>query len=248
MSDGVAIPPAASEPRKGCLGKGCLSFFALVVLFAVALVGGGTWALLHFRDTYSATEPLVAADAAGNSEPRLSLRQTTPSVPPPEPVAPTATPAPPSRRVADGRPVEARWKAFEKAGKRGQPAHIELTAAEINALVNNSPKLRGMAYVAVENNEARLQFSVPLDRILMMEGRYLNGAATLAASPDGDPRKVRVSNIVVGNSAVADSVMDQGWFGGASVRYWMNRWLDEQSITRLEVRDNVVIGETAGGQ
>jgi len=244
MSNGVAIPPAAGEPRKGCLGKACLSFVALAVLFAVALVGGGWWALLHFRDTYSATEPL-ALPTPPAIEPSA---EPTPNVPPPEPVAPTAMPAPPSRRVTDGRPLEARWKAFEKAGKRGQPAQIELTAAEINALVNNSAKLRGMAYVAVENNEARLQFSVPLDRILMMEGRYLNGAATLVASPDGDPRKIRVSNIVVGNQAVADSVMDQGWFGGASVRYWMNRWLDEQSVTRLEVRDNVVIGETAGGQ
>jgi hypothetical protein len=93
-----------------------------------------------------------------------------------------------------------------------------------------------------------LQFSVPLDQIFMMSGRYLNGEATLTASPDGDPGKIRVSNIVIGGQSVADSVMDQGWFGGASVRTWMNRWLAQQDIGRIEVQNNVVIGETRGGQ
>ncbi len=98
----------------------------------------------------------------------------------------------------------------------------------------------------MENNAARVRVSVPLDGMFMMDGRYLNGEATVEPSADGDPRKARISNVVMGNQAVPESVLDRRLFGWSSIRGLMTDWLDEHNVTLLTIQDDRVIGETGG--
>jgi hypothetical protein len=247
MSDHLTSPTeAAAAPRRGCLGKGCLTFVVLVALFSTALVGGGVWALRSFRAKYSSPEPLVLPTAPATAP--AAPAPTAESLPraSDQPVAqPTAAPAT-SAAPVDNRPPLTRWTEFERAGKRGQRARIALTADEINSLLASEPELQGRGFVSIENNVGRLQFSIPLDRVYLLGGRFLNGEARIAAAPDGDPAKVRISDIVIAGQSVPESVVDQTWFGGGSVRSLMNDWLKSHNVSRFEVRDNVVIGETSG--
>jgi hypothetical protein len=247
MSNGFNPETPATPARRGCAGKACLTFVVLVVLFAVAVIGGAVWALRSFRDTYSSPTPLALPTGSATESTSAT------STPPPDEATPTVEPTPAptaapvaSTAIADTRPPLTRWEAFERAGKRGEKARIALTAAEINALLASDPELRGRGFVTIVNNVGRLQFSVPLDRVFMLDGRYLNGEAQIAASPDGDPSKVQISNIVIAGQPVPETVLDQTWFGGGSVRSLLTDWLTSHNVSRFEVRDDVVIGETGG--
>src|SRR5207244_7772403 len=57
--------------------------------------------------------------------------------------------------------VRARWDSFEKAAHTHQPARIEMTADDLNALIASEPTLRGKPYVSIDGNVARLQVSIP---------------------------------------------------------------------------------------
>ena len=57
--------------------------------------------------------------------------------------------------VEDEQAVRTRWNAFEKAARAHEPARIELSADDLNALIASDPKLRGDAFVSIEDNTAR---------------------------------------------------------------------------------------------
>ncbi|MFN2509554.1 MAG: hypothetical protein ABR589_12380, partial [Chthoniobacterales bacterium] len=123
---------------------------------------------------------------------------------------------------------------------------IELTAPEINTLFENDPELRGKAVVSIRDNAARVRVSIPMGKVFMMQGRYLNGEATVESSPDGDPAKARISNIILGSQAVPDAALDQRLFGWASIRSYINDWLQEKEIATFRIENDRVIGETRG--
>src|SRR5215218_2183773 len=105
------LEPPPPPTAKGCCGVGCLTLFVLLAFLAFAFVGGGLWALNHFRNTYSSTEPAAI----------------------PAPESPVASAPAPTPIAADD--VQARWDAFERAGRRGEKASIALSAADINTLL-----------------------------------------------------------------------------------------------------------------
>ena len=221
----------------GCFSKGCLTLLGLLVFLGLALVAGSFWGI-HYLRGYSATAPL----------PPPPVVEPTARVAPPVEDPPLALPAtPPASPITrdDLRQLERDWKDFEQAAKRREAVLIELTAADINALIAGS-EAKDQVFVSIENNLGTLQFSVPLNQIFMMDGRYLNGTATIQASPDGDPTKVRISNIVLGGRAVAESVLDQGMFGWPSIRTFVSDWLTKQRIASFRIENNRVIGETRG--
>jgi hypothetical protein len=229
----VATPPP-QEKGMGCLGKGCLTGVGLIVFLAIAFVGGSYWAVHHLRQKYSASEPLALPEV---SESELASSE--------------GTVAPPVSTMGVQKPVESpiqkRWKAFEKAKDRNENANIVLTASEINALLSASSKTRGKGSVSIENNVAHLRVSIPLKKVFMMEGRYLNGEATVEPSPDGNPTSARITNIVLNNEPVSDSVLDRRLFGWSSMRMQINKWLSDERITSFKIEDNKVIGQKQGG-
>jgi len=218
-----------SRPRSGgCLGKGCLVLAGLAVLLAVALAAGALWGIQRLRQTYSATEQLTLPTASGSVGIETSASDHSAVTP------------------EQLRQVQTRWESFQRAGLRREQARLELTPAEINALIQADPELRGKAFVSIDNNVARVRVSIPLNEFLLMEGRYLNGEATVAASADGDPTKARISDIVLANQTVPDNILDRCVFGWLPIRTLINEWLAERRITTFQIQDNKVIGETLG--
>ncbi|HEY0368559.1 MAG TPA: hypothetical protein VGC85_03090, partial [Chthoniobacterales bacterium] len=212
------------------------------------VIGGTFWGIHHLRKNYSSSKPLA-----------LTQLQTESEVAPPPPastspdvdnVAPQPRPTPlaaPSTAIETGD-VEARWKTFEKAAKHGGRAHIELTADEINTLLANDKNTRGKAFVRIENNVGHVTVSIPLGDLPLMKGRYLNGQATLQASPDGDPAKVQISNVMIGSETVPDDFLDRRIFGWHTLRGYITEWLDDQNVTGLRVENNRVIGDAGSHQ
>lgn len=229
-----------------------MMFLLFGVLLLVALAGGTYWGIKRFQNTYSAAEPttfpeVTTAWQEGTSD---AAEQGTQA-------AEQAQPAEQAELVEKvAADVTQRWRAFEKAADKHQKARINLNAAEINALLNNDPDTRGKAHVAIRNDVGHVQVSIPLDSLLRsatwaqsllgVEGRFLNGEATVEASPDGDPAKARISNVKVGNQAVSDDWLDRQMFGMKSARMAISEWLADQEIQSFYIRQNRVYAETRG--
>src|SRR5439155_22458964 len=104
--------------------------------------------------------------------------------------------------------VRARWDAFDPANRNEQavsspvpqpssvpegtpvpavtPAsanRIELTANDVNQLIARGRHTRGKAFVSIDNDVARVQVSIPLEKA-GFRGRFLNGEFAVRASPD----------------------------------------------------------------
>jgi len=232
----ATTPPPPQKGGLGCLGRGCLTGVGLVIFLAIAFVGGTYWAVLHLRDKYSAPEPLELPEV---SESDLVANEPA-AVPAPAPL-PDATVAP------TPVPLQKRWKTFEKAKKQNENANIILTAGEINALLSANPKTRGRGFVWIENDVGHVRFSVPLDKVYTMAGRYLNGEATVEPSSDGNPMSARITNIIINGEPVSDSVLDRRLFGWSSMRMEINKWLAQERITSFTIENNRVVGQKQGG-
>jgi len=210
---------------------GCLTLVALLLFFIFACIGGAFWGVQHLRTKYSDSDPIAMPEVLTSDAP-ASVDGTAIEAP-----SSAATPVP-------VREAEARWKAFEKASDRLQQARIELTAGEINALLQRNESTRGKVFVRIENNIGYVRVSIPLKDVPLMKGRYLNGEATVEASPDGDPNKARISNVVLANNSVPDGVMEQRLFGWSSMRGVISDWLNKQNITTFRIENDRVIGGT----
>jgi hypothetical protein len=227
------VNPPPQEKGMGCVGKGCLLGVGLVLFLAIAFVGGSYWAVHHLRQTYSASEPLALPEVS-ESELVASEGTTAPGAPATVPPAPVV-------------PLQKRWKTFEKAKNHNEDANIILTAGEINALLSANPKTRGKGFVSIENNVGHIRVSIPLDKVFLMGGRYLNGEATVEASPDGNLAGGRITNIVLNNQPVPDSVLDRRLFGWSSMRMEIEKWLRAERITSVRIEDNRVFAVKQGG-
>ena len=244
----------------GACGKGCVMMVALGALLIVALAGGAFWGIKRFQNTYSAAEPMTFPEITTGWQEQTSdaIEADRPDVEPaPAPPVAAAQPAEQADYVEPvAADVQQRWRAFEKAADKHQKARIHLSAAEINTLLNNDPDTRGKAHVAIRNNIGHVRVSIPLDNLLKnagwaqsilgVEGRFLNGEATVEASPDGDPAKARISNVKIGGEEVADTWLDRQIFGMKSARMAISEWLADQEIESFYIRQNRVYAETRG--
>ena len=156
--------------------------------------------------------------------------------------APLPATSPSAEAQQDAR---ARWDAFERAARAHQPARIELTADDINALIASEPVLRGKAQIAIEGSVAHLQVSVGLDNFRWLRGHYLNAECSVQASPDGDPNQARITQIIVNGQPVSDDVL-RWQHGPWSLRSYISSWSNEKNLERFEISNGKVILQTRG--
>ena len=141
--------------------------------------------------------------------------------------------------------VRARWEAFEKAAKAHQSARIELTADDLNALIASEPKLRGDAYVSIDDNTARLQLSFPAGRSRWLRGRYLNAQCSVQSGASRKPRDARIVSIVLNGRPVGDEAVS--WkFGSWAPNRFIADWTNDYSLDTFEIADGKVILESKG--
>ena len=139
--------------------------------------------------------------------------------------------------------ARARWTEFENAARVRKPARVEFTADELNALIASKPKLRGKAYVSIDNNVARLRVSIPLDEVRWLRGRYMNGECTVQSSVDGSPAGARITSIIVNGRPVAEEAL-RWQYGSWSLRHYLSDWTHENNLKTFEIRDGKVILES----
>jgi len=105
------------------------------------------------------------------------------------------------------------FQAALKAGTAQEP--LVLNERELNALLTSSPDtlpLKNHVYVSIQGDQLKGQVSLPLSKFInwsMMQGRYLNGAASIKASLENGVLVVTIQSLQVKGKEVPESVMAQ---------------------------------------
>ena len=104
--------------------------------------------------------------------------------------------------------------------------------------------MRGKAFVSIENNVARIQVSVPLEKV-GFRGRFLNGEFQARAAADGNPRNLEVTEVSLGG--VSEKVLN-ALLGFRSVHSYVDQYASEYDITSVKIENNTAIIEHGRGR
>jgi hypothetical protein len=225
------IEPPPKRKGMGCLGKGCLLIIIFLILLAVAFVVG----------FYVGTKPKEIPQVQTSEDEQNAVRARWDEfeaprqndVVTPEP-APTPPPAPESTPDVAPPPV----------ATPPSPNRIELTANDINQLISASRKARGKAFVSIDNDVARVQLTIPLEKV-GFRGRYLNGEFAVRASPDRNPRNLQITKVSL--TGVPDAVVNT-LLGSHSLQSYVDAFVSEHGVTSMTIENNKVILEKSGGR
>jgi hypothetical protein len=217
------IEPPPKQRKSGCLGKGCMMLVVFLILLAVAFFVGG---YVGVRYVVTSTTPKEIPQIESTEAEQVAVQQRWEefkvgprSAPVETTTTTTTTEAPPPTNPSSNR--------------------IELSASDINQLIAGSRKLRGKAFVSIDNNIARVQVSVPLEKA-GFRGRFLNGELQVRAAPDRNPRNIEITEVSLGG--VSDKILNS-LLGFRSLRSYADQYATEYEITSLAIEDNKVIIE-----
>src|SRR5204862_8203549 len=127
----------------------------------------------------------------------------------PETPAPTETVTAPGETspptpAATGTAVRERLDTMKKAARAHEQTQVELTAADINALIAANRKSRGTASVGINGDVLQAQFSIPLERLDVpfrsafgLADRYLNATVTITSPPGTNANSVQLSEVTL---------------------------------------------------
>jgi hypothetical protein len=233
MNAGVEPPP---KRRMGCFGKSCLILIASVILLVVGGIGGTYWSLRH---VFLSDKPAPIPEVTAPSE-------TTGAATPDE-----TSVATPSGKSAE---VRERLDTMKKAARAHEQTGVELTAADINALIAANRKSRGTASVGMDGNVLQAQFSIPLERLDVpfrnafgLGDRYLNATLTISAPPGTNASSVQLSEVTLNGHPIPAGLLDWGIPGvGKSLRTYVIKYANQYGVTDGEIRDGKVILRTSG--
>lgn len=140
--------------------------------------------------------------------------------------------------------VRARWDSFEKAARANEPARIELSVDDLNALIASAPKLRGNAYVAIDDGTARLQISMPLAKGRWFRNRYLNAQCSVQSAASGKPEDARITSIMINGKPVGDEVLNWRYGALPPFKEYLADWTGQKNLQTFEIAAGKVILET----
>jgi len=229
--------PVERPPKRGmgCFGKGCVILIVFAILLVVVGAGGTYWSLRH---VYLSDKPVPIPEATAPTDPSA--------------VTPGETSAPaPVQRSAE---VRERLDTMKKAARVHEQTDIELSAADINALIAANRKSRGTASVGINGGVLQAQFSIPLGRLDVpfrnafgLNDRYLNATATIVAPPGTNASNVQLSEVRVNGHSIPTGLLDFGLPGvGRSLRSYVIKYANQYAVTGGEIRDGKVILHTSG--
>jgi hypothetical protein len=227
------IEPPPKQKGMGCLGKGCLLIIAFLVLLVVAFVIG------FYVGTKPKEIPQVQTSEVEQNAVRTrwdEFETASRNEQPMSPPVPTLAPTPGVTPVPDATPAPVATPA--------SPNRIELTANDINQLISASRKARGKAFVSIDNDVARVQVTIPLEKV-GFRGRYLNGEFAVRASPDKSPGNLQITQMSL--TGVPDGVL-KTLMGSHSLQGYVEEFASEHGIATLTIENNKVILEKSGGR
>jgi hypothetical protein len=217
----------------GCFAKGCLILIVLAILLVVVGVGGTYWSVRH---VYLSDKPAPIPQTSPPSET--------------EAVTPGGTSvATPSEKSAE---VRERLDTMKQAARAHEQTDVELTAADINALIAANRKSRGTASVGIDGNVLQAQFSIPLERLDVpfqsafgLGDRYLNATVTITAPPGTNASSVQLNEVTLNGHSIPAGLLDWGLPGvGRSLRNYVIKYASHYGVTGGEIRDGKVILHT----
>ena len=228
--------PLEPPPKRGmgCFAKGCLTLVVLAILLVVIGVGGTFWSVRH---VYLSDKPAPMPEASPASE--------TGTVTPQE----TSAPAP----IARSAEVRERLDTMKKAAQAHEQTDMELTAADINALIAANRKSRGTASVGIDGGVAQAQFSIPLERLDVpfrnafgLGDRYLNGTVTIVAPPGTNANNVQLREVTINGHSFPTGLLDRRLLGvGRSLRSYVIKYASQYGVTGGEISNGKVILHTS---
>jgi hypothetical protein len=224
------IEPPPTQKGMGCLGKGCLLIVAFLVLLVVAFVIG----------FYVGTKPKEIPQVQTSEDEQNAVRErweefdaASRNKQETSPVAPALPSTPDGTPIPDVTPTPAPTPSANR---------IELTANDINQLIARGRNTRGKAFVSIDNDVARVQVTIPLDKA-GFRGRYLNGEFAVRAPADHNPRNLQITQMSM--TGVPDGVVNT-LLAAYSVNSYAGQFASEHGITSFTIENNKVILETSG--
>jgi hypothetical protein len=232
MNTQIEPPP---KPGMGCFGKGCVTLIVLAILLVVVGVGGTFWGV---RNVYLSDKPAPVPEAPAPTE--------TSAATPGE----TSAPAPVQRSAE----VRERFDTMKQAARAHEETDMELSAADINALIAANQKSRGTASVSIDDTVLQAHFSIPLQRLDVpfrnafgLNDRYLNATATIVAPPGSNANSVQLKEVTMNGHGIPAGLLDWGLPGvGRSLRSYLIKYANQYGVTGGEIRDGKVILHTGG--
>ena len=201
----------------GCLGRGCL----ILTCFIIFLIIAGAVGLYFGFKTHSAVLRSV-----------LWAKKTHVLSQEPSPVPQFET------TEENVTTAKQKWQDFENT--RDQPAHIELTADDLNNLIANNRHAHGKVFVAIEGNRLRIQTSVPLGEYVSGGRYYLNGNILIQSDGPQTLENPRLSSITVNNEPIPADVLD--WkYRSRPLREYLVEYRTTYGEGTIEIRDGKVI-------
>ena len=221
------------QPKRGvgCFGKGCL----ILMILGILLVGGSFWAV---RRVYLSDKPAPIPETSASSETAAATPGETNA-------------ARPSGKSAE---VRERFDTMKQAARAHEQADVELTAADINALIGANRKSRGTASVGINDTVLQAQFSIPLERLDVpfrsafgLSDRYLNATVSIVAPPGTNANSVQLSDVTLNGHEIPAGLLDWGLPGvGRSLRSYVIKYANQYGVNDGEIRDGKVILRTRG--
>ena len=179
----MSAPPVAQPQKRGCLFYGCLTLAVVVVIFGVLGYLGVQYArksVSNLVENYTDSKPA-----------KFEVVQL------------------PQEEAND---LEQRVTAFQKAlDSQREQYELVLSERELNALVSKDPDLKGKLHARIDGDQIHGEISLPLQDIgpLKLNGRYLNGLATLKASVADGRLVVTVDNLQVNGKPLPANLLNE---------------------------------------
>lgn len=221
MNSWVEPPP---KKGMGCFARGCLILIVFGVLLVIACIAGIYWGMRTQSALTRGVVWLTKIHAISDSPAQVPEFRSS---------------------KAEIESTKKRWEDFEQTARKGQPAEIMLSAADLNNLIAANHNLAGKVYASIEANRLRLQISAPLPRIIGQSGHYFN--ADIFVQTDG-PESLEhpsLSRITVNNEPLPADLLD--WkYRSSRFRDYLWQYGETYRGGSIEIRDGKLIMRTQG--
>jgi hypothetical protein len=217
MNTWVEAPPR--RKGMGCFARGCLILLVFAIVLAIACFAGMYWGLHRHSALFYGSYWLAKTRS----------------------IAETSAPVPEfSASDQQIQRVRERWQDFEQKTRAGQPAEIELSADDLNALIATNDEVRGKLFASIDRNQLRLQASLPIGGILGRPGYYFNGDVIIELKGAESLDSPRFNRVTINGQQVPIDFLD--WkYRSRQLREYLAEQRNAYDVGRVEIRDGKVI-------
>ena len=216
MNTWVEAPP---KKGLGCFGRGCLILLVFLIVLVIACFAGVYWGLHRHSALFYGNYWLAKTRSIAE--------------------APTAVPGfnASNQQI---QLIQERWQDFEQKSRAGQPAEIELSADDINALIATSDDVRGKVFASIDGDQLRLQASLPIGGVLGRPGYYFNGDVIIELKGAQSLDSPRLSRITINGEQVPTDFLK--WkYRFRELREYLAEQGNAYDVGAIEVREGKLI-------